>query len=178
MLQTMSGKKVQALILAAIAAAMLAFGLSFAVQQAYALPPGGDPQVITDDAGNEFELQNISGGDCVTLEGVKAAGSSVTVPGTVGDYTVTVIASNTFKGCKATTVKLPSTIVKINSKAFKGSSTKTLILKTKKLTKKSVKNSLKGSNIKVVKVPKSMLKKYKKYFSKQNCGKKVKVVAI
>ena len=38
-------------------------------------------------------------------------------------------------------------------------------------------NCLKGSNVTTVKVPKSKLKAYKKLFTKQNCGKSVKVVA-
>ena len=49
------------------------------------------------------------------------------------------------------------------------------IKKTTKLTKAGVKNSLKGSFVKTVKVKKSKLKKHKKFFKKNNCGKKVTV---
>ena len=46
---------------------------------------------------------------------------------------------------------------------------------TEKLTKAGVKGSLKGSFVKTVKVKKSKIKKYKKFFKKKNCGKKVTV---
>ena len=49
------------------------------------------------------------------------------------------------------------------------------IKKTKKLSKSGVKNSLKGSSVKTVKVKKSKIRKYKKYFKKSNSGRKVKV---
>ena len=78
---------------------------------------------------------------------------------------------------------LGSKVKKISKKAFKGTSVKTLVVKTKKLTKKSVKGSLKGSKVKTVKVKvakkaktnKKYVKKYKKIFTKKNAGKKVKV---
>ena len=49
------------------------------------------------------------------------------------------------------------------------------VKKTTKLIKSGVKNSLKGSAVKTVKVKKAKVKKYKKIFKKKNCGKKVKV---
>lgn len=71
---------------------------------------------------------------------------------------------------------------KIKAKAFKKSKAKKLTIKTKKLSKSRVKGSLKGSKIKKVKVKvgkkktnKKYVKKYRKYFTKKNCGKKVKV---
>ena len=73
-------------------------------------------------------------------------------------------------------------ITQINANAFKGSKATKLIVRTKKLTKKSVKGSLKGSKIKTVKVKvgkksvnKKYVKKYKKIFTKKNAGKKVSV---
>ncbi|MBR1986861.1 MAG: CotH kinase family protein [Mogibacterium sp.] len=74
-------------------------------------------------------------------------------------------------------------VTKINEKAFsKTKKVKALYVKTKKLTKASVKGSLKGSKVKKVKVRvgkkklnKKYAKKYRKYFTKKNCGKKVKV---
>lgn len=87
--------------------------------------------------------------------------------------------------------KLPATVkiegktfnvTGINARAFKGTKVKTLTVRTKKLTKKSVKGSLKGSKVKTVKVKvgkkkvnKKYVKKYKKYFTKKNAGRKVKV---
>ena len=66
--------------------------------------------------------------------------------------------------------------------AFKGTKIKTIVVKTKKLKKKSVKGALKGSKVKTVKVQigskkvnKKYVKKYKKIFTKKNAGKKAKV---
>ena len=65
---------------------------------------------------------------------------------------------------------------KIGSCCFYCSGLKTLYIQgTTKLTKKGVKNSLYLSSIKTVKVKKSKVKKYKKYFTKKNCKRKVKV---
>lgn len=59
---------------------------------------------------------------------------------------------------------------------------KMIQVQTKKLKKKGVKASLKGSAVKTIKVQvgkkkanKKFVKKYKKIFTKKNCGKKVKV---
>ena len=61
---------------------------------------------------------------------------------------------------------------------------KTLVIKTKKLTKKSVKGCLKGSKVKIVKIAvgsissnKKYTKKYRKLFIKTLVGKKVQVAA-
>ncbi len=77
-------------------------------------------------------------------------------------YKVTGIAKGALKGCKATV----------------------LVVKSKTLTKKSTKNCLKGSKVKTVivkmgsvKANKSYAKKYKKLFTKKNCGKKVTLKA-
>ena len=72
---------------------------------------------------------------------------------------------------------------KISKGAFKNyKNAKTLVVKTRKLKKSTVKNSLKGSKITKVKVKvgkqkvnKKYVKKYKKIFTKKNAGKKVKV---
>ena len=71
---------------------------------------------------------------------------------------------------------------KISRNAFAGTKVNTLIVKTKKLKKKSVKGSLKGSSVKTVrvqigskKVNKKYIKKYKKIFTKKNAGRKAKV---
>ena len=74
---------------------------------------------------------------------------------------------------------------KIGKKAFAGcSKLKKMVVKTKKLTKKGVKGSLKGSSINVVKVKvgkakanKTYAKKYAKYFKKANSGRRVVVKA-
>ena len=82
---------------------------------------------------------------------------------------VTSIGKNAFKNCtKLKTVEAKSTTLnKIGANAFNGDKKLTKItLKTTKLTKNSIgKNALKGTNKKlVIKVPKSKVKNYKKYF--------------
>lgn len=83
-----------------------------------------------------------------------------------------------------TTIVLGKKVKKISKGAFKNyKKAKTLVVKTKKLKKASVKKSLKGSKISKVKVKvskkkkanKKYVKKYKKIFTKKNAGKKVKV---
>ena len=89
--------------------------------------------------------------------------------------TVTIPATVKIKGVKYT-------VTGIGSYAFKGTKAKTITIRTKKLTKKSVRYSLKSSKVSTVKVKvgskkvnKSHVKKYKGYFTKKNAGKKVKV---
>ena len=88
---------------------------------------------------------------------------------------VTTIGKEAFKNCtNLKTVESKSTTLnKIGASAFSGDMKLTKItLKTTKLTKKSVgKNALKGTNKKlVIKVPKSKVSAYKKYF--KNKGNK------
>jgi len=96
-----------------------------------------------------------------------------------GGSKVKTIGANAFAGCtKLSSFTITSKYLsKIGTYAFnKDSKLKTLYFKyTTKLTKKGVKKSLKGSKVKTVKVKKSKVKKYKKYFTKKNCGRKVKV---
>lgn len=111
---------------------------------------------------------------------------SVTVPASVSlngkTYKVTEISANAFKGTKATTVTIGKNVKTIKAKAFNGSKVTTLNVKSKSLTKKSVKGSLKGSKVRTVKVKvgskaqnKKFVKKYKKIFTKVNAGKKVTI---
>ena len=111
---------------------------------------------------------------------------NVTVPATVKikgkTYKVTQVNAGAFSGSKIRTVTIGKNVVKLQANCFKGSRASKLIIKTKKLTKKSVKGSLKGSKIKRIqvkagskKVNKTYAKRYKKYFSKKNAGKKVTV---
>ncbi len=81
-----------------------------------------------------------------------------------------------------TEIVLGRNVKKISRSAFKGTEVNTLIVKSKKLTKKSVKGSLKGSKIRAVKVKigkkktnKRYVKKYKTFFTKKNAGRKVSV---
>ncbi len=112
------------------------------------------------------------------------ATTSVTVNArTVNDRTVNdAIAAAGGKTEYVTEIVIGKGVKKISRNAFKGTKVNTLIVKSKKLTKKSVKGSLKGSVVKTVKVKvgkakanKEYVKKYKKIFTKKNAGRKVKV---
>lgn len=89
---------------------------------------------------------------------------------------VTIPASIKYKG-KTFSVN------RIGAKAFaKSKKVRTVTIKTKLLTKARVKNSLKGSKVKKIKVKvgkkklnKKYVKKYKKIFKKKNAGRKVRV---
>ena len=81
-----------------------------------------------------------------------------------------------------TKVTLGKKVRKIKKGAFKGTKVRTVVVKTKKLKKASVKGCFKGSKVKTVqvkvgsrKVNKTYVKKYKKVFTKKICGKKIKV---
>ncbi|MCR5700717.1 MAG: InlB B-repeat-containing protein, partial [Lachnospiraceae bacterium] len=105
---------------------------------------------------------------------------------TVEDKTseVTEIKKDSFKGSKATTVTIGKDVTTLAPGAFNGSKIKTVIIKSKKLTKKSVRNAFKGTKVKkiIVKVKvgskkenKKYVKKYKKFFTKKNIGVKAVV---
>lgn len=130
----------------------------------------------------------------VTVNPLNYVGKTVKVKGNTykitsdkkGKRTVTLV-----KAKNAKSVVIPATIKykgktysvnKIQAKAFKKSKATKVTIKTKKLTKKTVRNALKGSKVKTIKVKvgkkkinKKFAKKYKKIFTKKNCGKKVKV---
>ena len=96
-----------------------------------------------------------------------------------GGCNLRTIGSYAFAGCpKLSSFKLSSKVLaKIGTYCFKSDSKlKTIYIKsTTKLTKKGVKKSLKGSKVKTVKVKKSKVRKYRKFFTKKNAGKRVKV---
>ncbi len=81
----------------------------------------------------------------------------------------------------ATTLVIGSKAKRIKAGAFKDTAVRTLIVKSSKLTKKSVKGCLKGSSVKTVRVSVAKAKRakvkkaYKRIFSKKNVGKKVSV---
>ena len=85
-------------------------------------------------------------------------------------------------GAAVDTLVLGKKVKKISKNAFKGTDVKTIVVTSKKLKKKSVKGSLKGSKVTTVKVNvgkaktnKKFAKKYKKFFTKKNAGKKAAV---
>ncbi len=111
----------------------------------------------------------------VLSDAAGGAAGTVAFTASTDKKTVTVPASVTIDGKKFS-------VVKISPRAFKGSKATKLIVKTKKLTKRSVKDSLKKSKIRTVKVDvgnkktdRKYVRKYKKIFTKKNAGKKVKV---
>lgn len=95
-------------------------------------------------------------------------------------YKVTKVDSQAFKGCyKAKSLTVGSNVKTIGKSAFSGcGKLRTLTVKSAKLTKGSVKRSLKGSKVTTVKLSGSATTKksaYKKAFAKSNSGRTVKV---
>ena len=108
---------------------------------------------------------------------------------TINQKTVTakkvkaLIAKVEASGGSAATIILGKNVRKIKGGAFASTPVKNIIIKTKKLTKKSVKSSLKDSSVTAIKVSigskktnTSYVKKYKKFFTAKNAGRKVKVI--
>ena len=95
---------------------------------------------------------------------------------------VTVIKSGAFKNnSKVVTIKVGKNVTKIEDYAFKNcAKLKTIVIKSKKLTSKSLsKKTFKGISKKTtIKVPKAKLKTYKKLFRKNGLSNKVKIKAI
>ena len=118
------------------------------------------------------------GANVVTIDGYAFYGCSNLVK-VSGGYRLKTVGSYAFARCsRLSSFKITSRVLsKVGSYAFyKDSRLKTVYIKyTTKLTKKGVKKSLKGSKVKKVKVKKSKVRKYKKYFTKKNCGRRVKV---
>ena len=128
---------------------------------------------------NDTSLKTLTIGSNVSSIGNNAFYGCTSLTKVSGGANVKTIGANAFAKCtKLSSFTITSTsLSKIGTYAFnKDSKLKTLYIKnTTKLTKKGVKKSLKGSLIKTVKVKKSKVKKYKKFFTKKNCGRKVKV---
>lgn len=125
-------------------------------------------------------------------ETYKVAGSIYRVTANTAEKrTVTLVKAKRVKSGKGFTlpasVKIKGAKYKvtgIGAKAFKANKARTLTLKTKMLKASTVKNSLKGSKVSVVKVKvgkksknKKFAVKYRKAFKKKNCGKKVRIKA-
>ena len=116
------------------------------------------------------------------LEDVIAAMVKTGAAGTFNKATVTAEDIAKAEALGAKSITLGKKVKKVKAGALAESSAKTLIVKTKKLTKSRVKGSLTGSKITTVKVKignakvnKKYIKKYKKIFTKKNAGKKVTV---
>lgn len=140
-------------------------------------PPTTDAQV-----GNEPKV-----GDEPKVGNETKVGDKTKIAGFT--YKVTNVEKRTVSLCKVakgkTKVTIPASVMigsdhyaitGIARGAFKGTQTKTITIKTKKLTGKTVRGCFKGAkNLKVVKVPKSKTRSYAKAFKKSNSGCKVTI---
>lgn len=133
--------------------------------------------VISDDVNNlQVEYSQYSGRSNKTMViPEKISYNGIT-------YKVTSIAEGAFKNNKkVTSITIPSSIKSIGKNAFKGcKKLKTIIIKTKSLTAKTVKNSaFKGiTKSTTIKVPKTRKKAYTTLFRKKGLSKKVKIKKI
>ncbi|MEE1229212.1 MAG: FMN-binding protein [Lachnospiraceae bacterium] len=133
------------------------------------------------------EIYRIISSKSHTVELVKAKNQKrVTIPANVQyqgmSYQVTGIGKKAFAGRKIRKVVIGKKIIQIRAGAFQKSKVKSLVIKTKKLKKKSVKGCLKRSKVKTIrikvgskKVNKRYVKRYRKIFTKKNTGKNVSV---
>ena len=135
-----------------------------------------------------YRVTKVAGAKAGTVRLVKAKNvKSVSVPKTIKladkkTYKVTAVGAKSFTDKKILTITIGANVSKLYAKAFAGSKAKTVILKTKRLKKASVKGALKGSKVKTIRVKvgtkaqnKKYVKKYKKIFTKKNTGRKAKV---
>ena len=133
-----------------------------------ASPTGGNTPSIPAGAGLSLgKTAKVSGATYKVINSKKAYVAFQKAPN--GKKRVIVPATVTLNGKKYA-------VTSIAKGAFRGSSAKTIVVKTKKLTKKGVKGCFKGSTqLKKVKVPKSKLVAYKRIFNKSNSGRAVNV---
>ena len=122
-------------------------------------------------------VQDDSDAKARAVKSVKVGGSKVTAASIRA-----AIAAAGGRNEYVTELVLGKGVKKISKNALKGTKVKTIVIKSKKLKKKSVKGSLKGSSVTKIKVKvgskktnKKYVRKYKPYFTKKNAGRKVKV---
>ena len=120
----------------------------------------------------------------VTTIGEKAFANCTKLKKITGGAAVKTIGNYAFTGSKKLSKCSPVSskkLKKIGSQVFKKTAMKKLTIKSTLLTKKGVKNSLKYSSVKTIKVSvakskkSKTIKKYKKYFAKKNSGAKYAV---
>lgn len=138
------------------------------------------------NAGNYGTIQ-VTSASGRTAAFVKAKNvKSVVVPSTViingVTYKVTQINAKAFTGKSIKTVTIGENVSSIKKGAFAGSKAKKLIIRSRLLSKAKVKGCLKGSKIRTARVRvgkksenRKYVKKYKKYFTKKNAGRKISV---
>ncbi|MCD8199429.1 MAG: S8 family serine peptidase [Coriobacteriaceae bacterium] len=129
----------------------------------------------------ENDLKEIRIGKNVRNIGKRACRGCSSLTKVVIGKSVRRIAGRAFAGCKKLkNVKFKTTILqKLGNCDFKNcKKLKKFTLKSKKLKKKSqVKKSLKKSSIQKIKTTKKLKKRYRRIFTKKNCGRKVAVKA-
>ena len=151
------------------------------------------------------KLENVKMGNNITMLGKNTFEGCSKLKSVTLSTNITKIPAGTFKDCKALkSIKLDhvkeigdgafencgslksftigTKVTRIGKKAFKGTKITTLIVKTSKLTKKTIKGALIKSKVKTIKVKagnkkqnEAVIKKYKKIFTKKITGKKVTV---
>ena len=139
-------------------------------------------------SGQKYKVTKLAGSGKKGTVSLKTAANkkAVTVPASVKIsgriYLVTAIEADAFRGAKIRSVEIGKNVTRIAKYAFRKSKAVTVTLKTKKLTKASVKNCLKNSVVRKIlvkpgtkKVNAAWVKKYKKYFTKANAGRKITV---
>lgn len=118
---------------------------------------------------------------CYDVSQISSKATKATVPETVKlggkTYKVTSVAPKAFAGnTKIKEVNIGKNVKKIGAGAFDGcKNLKNLNVKTKRLTKKGTKDSLKGSSIKTINALAGYVDKYQTFFTKTNAGRKTKV---
>ncbi|MBU5430527.1 leucine-rich repeat protein [Kineothrix sp. MSJ-39] len=143
------------------------------------------PEVIRQKDGSGITIINKKKKE-VSYTGAKKTKTSLTVPSKVKigkkTYQVTKIVDGAFKGNKKLKkLTIPKNCSYIGAEAFAGcTKLKTLTIKSKKLTEKTVADhAFKGISKKtVIKVPKSKVDTYRKLFREKGLNKKVKIKAI
>lgn len=154
-----------------------------ALAKGAAFKTGGVTYKVTNPAKKLVSVVKVkaSKSGALTLGKVRFAGNSHSIAKT---YKVATISKGALKSCtKLTKVTLGSGVKAIGKRAFaKCTKLKLLVVKTKLLTAKRVKGSLKGSNLKRAKIAvgskkanRKIAKKYRKLFVKRVAGRKLTV---
>ena len=146
---------------------------------------GGNTNTGT-GGGSTITKPKDNAGTADNTQTVKTKTRTVTIPATKKvkgkKKKVTSVAAKAYANDKTITkLVIGKNVKKIGKRAFYGcSNIKTIIIKTEKLKESSIgADAFKGINRNaVVKVPKKLVKKYKKILQKKGLNKKIKVVAM
>ena len=98
--------------------------------EAEVLFSSGDEQNITEETINDisdFTYKELNG-SYITITGYTGSATDVTIPKTIGEYTVQEIAGRAFENLKIESVILPNTVKKIGNEAFSNCNLLNLVL--------------------------------------------------